>query len=52
VLVSHRFSTARMADLIVVLEKGTVVELGSHTDLRRSGGLYSQLYEIQAKAYR
>ena len=51
-LVSHRFSTARMADLIVVLDKGTVVELGSHTDLMRGGGLYSQLYEIQAKAYR
>ncbi|MGH7759925.1 MAG: ATP-binding cassette domain-containing protein, partial [Candidatus Dormibacteraceae bacterium] len=52
VLVSHRFSTARMADLIVVLEKGQVVETGSHADLVRRGGLYSELFEIQARAYR
>ena len=52
VLVSHRFSTARMADLIVVLDMGAVVESGSHADLLRGGGLYAELYEIQAKAYR
>jgi ATP-binding cassette, subfamily B, bacterial len=52
VLVSHRFSTVRMADLIVVLDGGRVRELGSHDELRRLGGLYAELYEIQARAYR
>ncbi len=52
ILVSHRFSTVRMADLIVVLEGGRVVESGSHSDLMRSGGLYAELYDIQARAYR
>jgi ATP-binding cassette, subfamily B, bacterial len=51
-LVSHRFSTVRMADLIVVLDKGRVLELGSHAELVRAGGLYSELYELQARAYR
>jgi ATP-binding cassette subfamily B protein len=52
VLVSHRFSTVRMADLIVVLEDGRVREQGSHEELMRVGGLYSELYEMQARAYR
>ena len=52
VLVSHRFSTARMADLIVVLSKGQVVESGNHADLVRRGGLYLELFDIQARAYR
>ena len=51
-LVSHRFSTVRMADLIVVLDNGQVLELGSHAELVRAGGLYSELYELQARAYR
>jgi ATP-binding cassette, subfamily B, bacterial len=51
-LVSHRFSTVRMADLIVVIDGGRVVESGSHSELVRSGGLYANLYEIQASAYR
>ena len=51
-LVSHRFSTARMADLILVLGGGRIVEQGSHEDLLRRGGLYAELYELQARAYR
>ena len=52
VLVSHRFSTVRMADLIVVLEKGRVVATGSHAELMAQGGLYPELYDLQARAYR
>ncbi len=52
VLVSHRFSTVRMADLIVVLSGGRVVEAGSHEDLIARDGLYAELYQLQAVAYR
>ncbi|MBA3653712.1 MAG: ABC transporter ATP-binding protein [Actinobacteria bacterium] len=52
VLVSHRFSTVRMADMIVVVDGGRVVEVGSHDDLVGVGGLYAELYELQARAYR
>ena len=52
VLVSHRFSTARMADLIIVLDGARVVEVGSHEDLVARGGQYAELYAIQALAYR
>ena len=52
ILVSHRFSTVRMADLIVVLDGARVVEVGSHDALMARGGQYSQLYGIQAAAYR
>jgi ATP-binding cassette subfamily B protein len=51
-LVSHRFSTVRMADLIVVLDGARVVEVGSHDELMARGGAYAELYEIQAAAYR
>jgi len=51
-LVSHRFSTVRMADLIVVLDGARVVETGSHDDLMARGGRYAELYGIQAAAYR
>jgi ATP-binding cassette, subfamily B, bacterial len=51
-LVSHRFSTVRMADLIVVLDGARVVETGSHEELMARGGQYAELYEIQAAAYR
>ena len=51
ILVSHRFSTVRMADLIVVLEGAHVVEVGSHEQLIAKRGPYSQLYAIQAAAY-
>jgi ATP-binding cassette, subfamily B, bacterial len=52
VLVSHRFSTVRMADLIVVLDGSRVVEVGTHADLMAKGGQYASLYDIQAAAYR
>jgi ATP-binding cassette subfamily B protein len=52
ILVSHRFSTVRMADLIVVLDGARVVEVGSHEDLLARGGQYAELYGIQAAAYR
>jgi ATP-binding cassette subfamily B protein len=51
ILVSHRFSTVRMADLIVVMDGARVVEVGSHDDLMAKGGTYSELYRIQAAAY-
>ena len=52
ILVSHRFSTVRMAGLIVVLDGAKLVEVGSHEELMAKGGQYSQLYGIQAAAYR
>jgi ATP-binding cassette subfamily B protein len=52
VLVSHRFSTVRMADLIIVMDGARVVESGSHDQLMALGGQYASLYEIQAAAYR
>ncbi len=52
ILVSHRFSTVRMADLIVVLDGAHVVEVGSHEDLIARHGQYAELYNIQAASYR
>jgi ATP-binding cassette subfamily B protein len=52
ILVSHRFSTVRMADLIVVLDGARVAEVGTHEELMAKGGQYSELYGIQAAAYR
>jgi ATP-binding cassette subfamily B protein len=52
ILVSHRFSTVRMADLIVVLDGARLVEMGTHDELMAKGGQYSELYGIQASAYR
>ena len=51
VLVSHRFSTVRMADLIVVLDGARVVEVGSHAELMERRGTYAELYSIQARSY-
>src|SRR6184192_1393100 len=52
ILVSHRFSTVRMADFIVVLRGSQVVEAGTHEALMAQGGHYAELYRIQAAAYR
>jgi ATP-binding cassette subfamily B protein len=52
VLVSHRFSTVRMADLIVVLDGARLVEMGTHDELMAKRGRYAELYGIQAAAYR
>src|ERR1700744_2022779 len=52
VLISHRFSTVRMADRIMVLEGGGIVEIGSHEDLLAAGGHYAELFELQAAGYR
>jgi ATP-binding cassette subfamily B protein len=52
ILVSHRFSTVRMADRIVVLDGSRVAQAGTHEDLMAEGGPYAELYRIQAAAYR
>jgi ATP-binding cassette, subfamily B, bacterial len=52
VLVSHRFSTVRMADRIIVLDGARVAEAGTHEKLMEKGGQYAELYRIQAAAYR
>jgi ATP-binding cassette subfamily B protein len=52
ILVSHRFSTVRMADFIVVLDGARVTETGTHDALMARGGQYAQLYALQARAYR
>ncbi|HET7718870.1 MAG TPA: hypothetical protein VFK43_02805, partial [Acidimicrobiales bacterium] len=51
-LVSHRFSTVRMAGRIVLLAGGRVVEDGTHEELIAAGGRYAELYEVQASHYR
>jgi ATP-binding cassette, subfamily B, bacterial len=50
--ISHRFSTVRMADRIVVLDKGRIAEEGSHDQLARMGGRYAEMFEMQAASYR
>ncbi|HTU73249.1 MAG TPA: ABC transporter ATP-binding protein [Trebonia sp.] len=50
-LVSHRFSTVRMADLIVYLDEGSVVEAGSHSSLMAAGGRYAEAFRLQAAGY-
>jgi ATP-binding cassette subfamily B protein len=52
VLISHRFSTVRMADRILVLEQGRIVEHGSHQQLVALGGKYAELFDLQAAGYR
>lgn len=52
VLISHRFSTVRMADRIVVLEDGRILELGSHEELMRHNQVYAHLFNLQAEGYR
>jgi ATP-binding cassette subfamily B protein len=50
--ISHRFSTVRMADRIVVLEDGRIAEEGRHDDLTNLGGRYAAMFEMQAASYR
>ncbi len=52
VLISHRFSTVRMADRILVLEKGELAEIGSHEELLQKNGRYAELFRLQAMGYR
>jgi ATP-binding cassette subfamily B protein len=51
-LISHRFSTVRMADRIVVIEGGRLVEEGSHSQLLAASGRYAAMFEMQAASYR
>src|SRR5205085_6827333 len=51
-LISHRFSTVRMADRIIVLENGRIAEQGSHTQLMALGSRYAEMFELQASSYR
>jgi ATP-binding cassette, subfamily B, bacterial len=51
VLISHRFSTVRMADRILFLENGQQLEIGSHTELIAKNGKYAELFQLQAKGY-
>jgi len=51
VLISHRFSTVRMADRILVLDKGELLETGSHEELLQKNGKYAELFQLQAKGY-
>ncbi len=52
VLISHRFSTVRMADRILLLERGELKEIGSHDELLKLGGSYAELFSLQAQGYR
>lgn len=51
-LISHRFSTVRMADKIIVIEKGGILESGSHQELMQTKGVYAKLFDLQAEGYR
>ena len=51
ILISHRFSTVRHADLICVVEAGGVVEVGSHDELMSMGGRYKTMFELQASRF-
>ncbi len=52
ILISHRFSTVRMADRILVLDRGRIIESGAHEELMRLAGRYAALYDMQARNYR
>ncbi len=52
IVISHRFSTVRMADQIIVLDHGKVIERGSHPELLAQGGRYATLFNLQAQGYR
>jgi ABC-type multidrug transport system fused ATPase/permease subunit len=50
-LISHRFSTVRMADLILVLDDGRIIEKGTHDELLAQNGQYARLFNLQAESY-
>ena len=52
IIISHRFSTVRMADRIIVLNQGKIVEEGNHQQLLNQKGLYAELFSLQAEGYR
>ena len=52
ILISHRFSTVRRAELIMVMDQGEIIERGSHGELLAMGGQYARLFELQARGYR
>jgi ATP-binding cassette subfamily B protein len=52
ILISHRFSTVRMADRIAVIQEGRITELGTHQELLQREGIYARLFTMQAEGYR
>ena len=52
IIISHRFSTVRMADRILVLENGRILELGTHEELMKAPRLYAELFDLQAQGYK
>ena len=52
ILISHRFSTVRRADQIVVMDRGKIIEQGDHDSLVAADGQYAKLFELQAQGYR
>ncbi|MCP1327913.1 ABC transporter ATP-binding protein, partial [Halomonas sp. 707D4] len=52
ILISHRFSTVRSADLILVIDRGRIIERGTHDSLLRANGRYAHLFRLQAEGYR
>jgi ABC-type multidrug transport system fused ATPase/permease subunit len=52
IVISHRFSTVRMADQIIVLEGGRMTEQGTHSELMAKAGRYARLFNLQAQGYR
>lgn len=52
IIISHRLSTTKMADRIILIQKGRVAEDGSHSELIRSGGIYAKMFEMQSRRYR